>query len=511
MHSRQKKSVAKISSLSKQVLGNSSGWKILLIIAVAFGTFLRFYRIEENIIFHGELGHNYLQIKNFIRIGKIPLLGPPTSHPWLSFGPLFYWIMSPILRVSNYDPRAGAYFMATIGALAIIINFFFIEKILGKRVAILSSFLLAISPAWINLTRQSRFFSLTAIFFYPFLYFLVSSLNLKSQSSKKKIQGKNLFWAGVFLGIMLNFHWSPLALIPASVTLLYLQNKKIRKENLAKACLGLIIANIPFILSSILNKFSMLSKLVAWIPYRLVGFVGLYPKNTISIQVIKKNLYSLYNFFQFSFFTKKSSASLILVIGILLFIVMIGKVKFQKKKKDWAWMTLILIFLWHYLSLFIHGDPPQHYYIAIYPIPILFLALMLDKLLEMSSGKLIVTVFLAMISIINAKFFFSQKWFYIPQNTINIAGAVPFNLQLLAAKTIIKDAKGNKFSLSRVGPFDYFEGNYAQNYQYLLWWLGNEPVDGSNLEYTIYEDVKKRPSFYSGKVFWLGNLAVLKK
>lgn len=511
MQSLPKKSTSNISDLLKPAVKNFTSWNTLLVIAVALGSFLRFYRVEENIIFHGELGHNYLAIKNFIAERKIPLLGPPTSHPWLSFGPLFYWIMAPILHFSNYDPRAGAYLMAAIGSLVIILNYAFIEKLINEKVAILSSYLIAISPAWLDLTRQSRFYSLTAVFFYPFLYFLMRCLQAKNQAKKKNTQGRNLFWTGFFLSLMLNFHLTPLAMIPAVLTLFYLPSKRLDRKILTKGFLGLLIPNIPFLLFNALNKFTMLTKLVIWIPYRFIGFLGLYPKNTVSLQLAQKNLLSFYEFFQRSIIAQKGLISVTLVFVIFIFILLRTLKEAGNEKKNRTWLTLVTLLVWQYLALFVHGNPPSHYYVAIYPLPILFLGLMLGKLLEKKLGKVILTTSLVIITFLNLKFFFSQHWLFKPQGIMSQSGYAPFNLQLLTAKTIIKDAGGRKFSLSRVGPFDYFEGNYAQNYQYLLWWLRNEPVSSASLKYTIYENTDKLPKYHKGKVFWIENLAVLRE
>jgi hypothetical protein len=65
---------------------------------------------------------------------------------------------------------------------------------------------------------------------------------------------------------------------------------------------------------------------------------------------------------------------------------------------------------------------------------------------------------------------------------------VSLNLQKRIAQYIVNDSQGQKYSLTRVGPDDQFEENYSQNYKYLLWLYGNEPVAQSNINYTIYEE-----------------------
>jgi len=96
---------------------------LVFFLIILFGTFLRLYRIEENFVFHGELGYDYVTIKNFVLQGKIPLLGPPTSHAWFALGPLFYWIFSVVLPLGNYHPIVGEYFMVLLGISVIVISF----------------------------------------------------------------------------------------------------------------------------------------------------------------------------------------------------------------------------------------------------------------------------------------------------------------------------------------------------------------------------------------------------
>jgi hypothetical protein len=466
-----KKHYGFFSALAVEIFAKFSKQHAFLLAIIILGLFLRFYRIEENLVFHGELGHNYLAIKNFIQAKKIPLLGPPTSHPWLSFGPLFYWLFAPVLALAGYNPVAGAYFMALVGVLVIIVNYLVVEKLFNKNVALYSSFLIAISPTWIAITRQARFFSLVTLFFYPFWYFLVK---------------KKFFWLGFFFGLMLNFHLSPIILLPATILFLFQKRKRIKRTDIAKGFLGLLIPNLPFLLYNLKTNFGMFSKLILWFPYRVVGFFGLYPKNNISFGVLKANLVSFYKF-MISSFIPVPSTNILMVLFFIFFIVFI-----LLKRKTFSLLFWFLIF--GYLGIFIHGDPPSHYYLPLLPLPILFFSFLLEEIRQ-RMGNVLTYMILIVLVVINFQFFFSVKWFYRPQNKI-VGKLVPYKLQLKIVRDIITDARGRKFSLKRIGSFDYFEGDYAQNYQYLLWWLGNEPVEDAALIYTIYEN-DNTVSYYS--------------
>lgn len=462
-------------------------WQLLFFFSLALGAFLRFYRLPENVIFSAESGDNYLAIKNFFATETIPLLGPPTSHPWLSFGPLFYWFFGPILALFKFNPTVGSYFFAIIGTSLILLNFLVVKRFFGDKVAAISSFLISFSYAWVKLTHESRFFSLSALFFYPFLFFLLEN---------------RLFLAGVFLGIMFNFHLSPIILLLPTALYIYWHKKAFSRKDIYYGILGFSIPNIPFLLYNTTHKFEMLISLFTWIPYRIAGFVGVYPKNTASVGVLKSNIVSLYEFIG-NMFTPDNGTIWLVGFGIIFTYVLIKFYQnWKNKRKNWPIFLLILLFIFGYLGVFIHGNPPVHYYLPIYPLPIIFFSLFFA---ETGAGKImnyLVIFVLVSFLIINLKFYFSDKWFYIPQDKITESFAVPYGMQLAATRSIISDANGQKFVMHRVGPNDNFEGDYAQNFRYLLWWEGNEPTDKANIRYTVYEVDARLPKTFTGMIVY---------
>ena len=126
---------------------------LLLILIIALGVGLRAYKVVDNFPFSAELGDNLLDIKNAIEGGYIPLVGPPTSHPWLYFGPLYYWLMMPIMAVFNYDPLAALFTGIITGSLIILLNYFVVKDVLEGKTALLSSFFIAVSPLFIQYSR----------------------------------------------------------------------------------------------------------------------------------------------------------------------------------------------------------------------------------------------------------------------------------------------------------------------------------------------------------------------
>ncbi len=105
----------------------------------------------------------------------------------------------------------------------------------------------------------------------------------------------------------------------------------------------------------------------------------------------------------------------------------------------------------------------------------------------------LILAFLTGVTVVNLNFYFSDRWFFRTSKGSLTEAGVPYETQLMISDFIIKDTNNNPYQLNRVGLDDNFEGDYAQNYQYLLWLKGNEPAKNSNLIYTIDEGEDNEP------------------
>ncbi len=486
-----KKHYGVLSALLVESFARFSKRSLILLGILALGTFLRFYMLQRNMYFNGEMGYDYMTIRTFVENHQIPLIGPRTSHEWFFIGSLFYWIFGILLPLFNYNVAVGTYFFAIVGVVSILVCYWVVKSLFGQKPAIISSFLLSISPLWILLTHQARFNAMTALLFFPFYYLLVKSTRDK---------GKSLFLLGITLGIMFSFFPSPILLLPGSVVVIFIYRKKVDKKYFLPGILGFLIPNIPYLYYNATHKFEILGNLFAWIPYRILGFFGLYPKNTVNAQILQSNITGLYTFFQQSY----SHDSNFLIAGLFLVVVIYA---IAKARKNLPLTILLILSGVSYLGLFLHGDPPEHYYLVIFPVPLILLGLFLEK----TSKKFLwlTILILGYLLIFNLRFLFSKSWFF--ENSVRMSDDrtyVPYSLQLRVADFIAKDAGSNKFSLARVGPWDFFGENFSLNYQYLLWNLDKKPDQSVALRYTIYEDTSNLPK--NVKVYWIENIAVSK-
>jgi GT2 family glycosyltransferase len=471
-----KKHFGVLSAVSLESILRINKYNILLFLIFLLSLFLRTYKLDENVIWGGELGHNYLAVKNFVMEKRLPLLGPPTSHPWLYFGPLYYWIIAPVLIFGNYEPTTVTYFFAVIFSLLIYLNYFVIKNIYGVKTALISSLLIAISPLWLQITRGSRFFSLSIILFYPFFYFFYKSL-------RKKFN-KQYFLSGLYYGFILNFHLSAIILLPSITLLLYLYKDRIKLKNYFYMFIGIFVANLPFILHNIINGFDMITKLAVWIPYRIAGFFGFIPKNTVDKKVIALNISSLYEFISSVFsINYEHSGYLALFLFILSILYLI---KNYIKNRKLKFEMLIVFFLIGYLAIFLHGKPPQHYFMPLYPVVVIIISIFISNIFKKKMYKLgIIFIFLIVYTCLYS--IYKNHWFkdikyYRSANILNYKDFRELS------RYIVNDSKGRPLSIKRVGKNDKFEGDFAQGYQYLMWLYGNEPVQVGN---TIVKPDKK--------------------
>jgi len=477
---------------------------ILVSLIILLAAFLRFFRLEENLSFHAELGDNYLVMKNYVAHREIPLVGPPTSHPWLSFGPFYYWIFTPILMISNWHPVGPAIAFAIIGTFTVLLNYWFVTKIANKKSALVSSLLIALSPLWLSFTRESRFFVLIATLIYPYFILVYSYVRKKTN---------NLFWIGLSLGVMLNFHYAPIILVPSMVILILFYKRKPAVKDVITGIVGTLLPLTPLIIHNLSHKSPMLVQLIVWFPYRILGFFGASEKIAVDAPSLTKSIEAFITFAQLNFSATSSFLAILFVMAILVYILFPG----NKSLHNHATSIIVVHLIVAFMAIVIHQNVPLHYFLPIFPIPIVFFSMLVTALIKhrMRIAHLlgIATALGVWILIgVNSTYFFSDRWFYQPQDRNTREHPYPFALQQNVVNAIVADASGRPFTLSRVGSFDYYTYAHAQHYRYLLWWEGNEPLDTPQvLSYTVYDDIAKLPvKNHQEKVLWVSNVAIVK-
>ncbi len=468
---------------------------IFLGLIILVGFFLRAYKISSNFVFSGEFGTELLYVRDTVLSGKLPLVGLPTSHTWISYGPLYYWLMAFVMKVFGPEPLVGVWVGIIVGTLAIVFNYLVAKKVFSEKVALVSSALIAISPIWISFSRMARLYIFSWLIWCVFVIFLW-------QLWMGKV--KNIFWLGFFFGLFFNFHFSPILLSPVLLIGLYLKRKFLKTRHFFSLLSAVILANLPVLIYDGRQGFSMLKSIVVWIPYRIAGFLGLYPKNNPSPESFKETLNIINEFFGKMFVLYEP----FWIVFTLVFIALCGIILKRNYKNFFKDFDIFLIFsslAGVLIGVFVHQAPPIHYFLPLFPIiPILVSMVTAEKLFRFS------IICIVILLLFNLKAFSGNYLFYgEAKNATYNPDFVPYKLQRKIAEYIVSDVKSEKFTLRRVGPYDYFSEEYSQNYRYLLWLLGNEPVEKAKITYTIYEDVLRLP-LSARNIQWFNNVAIVK-
>jgi len=450
---------------------------IILLSILILGTFLRFYKLLPNLIFNGEMGRDYLDVWAIIHGTRSFLIGPQTSHEWFFLPPISYWIYAVLMLLAKFSPTVINFFFAAVGSLTILICYYYVKKLFGEKIALISSFLLAVSPIWIDLTRASRYNLPAGIVFFPYLWYLEKSIEDK---------GKSLAILGLILGISMSFFPSPFLLVPAAIVCFIFYKVKPKIKYILYSVLAFIIPNITFIVYEISDKFQITLQLLAWIPYRILGFFGLYHKNTVNSTILRENVYSIYHFFAESFVPASKVISVTIFLLIVAGSVFWFKKSLKNKRKEISFILILINLVVSYLGLFVHGDPPEHYYYVIFPIPLILVAYLLTKTFKSRFILIFLTILVGVLGIWSL---ININWFNQDAPLANYPTRPPtYTLQLAVVSEILKDANGSEISIGRIGTYDQFENNFADNYIYLLTIRGAKLNSNAKIRYTIVEE-----------------------
>ena len=404
---------------------------------ILVGIFLRQFNINNDYYFTGELGKELIFTKHLIDNNIFPVIGMTTSHEWLSYGPIYYWILIPLTKIFSFNPLVLFWLAFAVSIMGLVVNYKVIKEIANQKIAIYSTVLISLSPLFIWQTRLSKLH----VFFFILTPILIYLLHKLWQANCKYI-----FWTGLVFGIFFSFHFSQIPLIFVILTIMLI--KKYDFLSYLKLLIGIIIPNLGIILKDI--------KIFLWLPYRSLG---------LSSESSGQTLDYFNKFFGMQFFWDQKFWFLgsIFSIGILIFYY---KKYIKYVNNNFFNFYLIFSSLVVFGGLILHKNPPIHYFLPIFPNVFYMLSILMDKYF---SNKQVIFIFLVF-SIINI-------WRYEMPTDIDY---VSYKKQLEISQKIVEENKGNSIKIKRVGPYDYFPENYSQNYKFLIWYLGGKIDDNSD-------------------------------
>lgn len=113
----------------------------------------RLWRIHTDLQIHFDQGLHSLAIWDIWHNHQLKLLGHQTDTDGIFHGPIYYWFMIPAYALGGGDPAAAAIFQIILHSLAIFFLASLAKQLFDTRVALLSSFVYAISYGYISYSR----------------------------------------------------------------------------------------------------------------------------------------------------------------------------------------------------------------------------------------------------------------------------------------------------------------------------------------------------------------------
>lgn len=430
----------------------------LIILALLIGIFLRIYRINETMPFIGEQGWFYLSAKNMLVNGSFPLVGIPSSHPWLHQGPLWTYLLASQMLFFGFSPYVGVYLSIFLDVLSIYLMYVLGRNLFNRPTGVIAMFLYAISNLTISNSRMPYHTSPI-----PLLTILLT-LSISKWLNQKP---KNFILIPFYLSILYNLELATvvyfftviliflIGIFRKSEYISALKNKTIIIISIFFSLLPLI----PILIHDINNGFPQTIKFAMWMGYRILLFFGFPPINN---EITHVKLSEFLNFCLHSInqliFLPNAYQSLILFI-ILLTI----SIRISLSKKSSTNLKLSLALLLVPLIFFLGMRVPSYAYLPMLIVPsIIICSYTLSIFIKSTNyyfGLLVIT------AIISIGFFHQFNTLSKEQNLL---------IQKIEASRKVIQLTGQKeYNLKWDIEIKKME-NITSNYQYLIWWLGGK-------------------------------------
>jgi len=442
---------------------------IFLFLILILGIGLRSVEVlNKNFLFGFDQGRDYLAVRQIVVDRKPTLIGPEVGAgsagvQWIFHGPYYYYSLILPFVLFNGDPYGGIVLMFVFGVLSLFLCFWLGYKMFGKKVALVATFLLSVSPL---ITSQSRFMWNS----HPTTFFILIAFwfTFKTLENPIKYFFLATFWAGLIYGFELAIS-IPLIIGQFLYVLLILKIKKL-KVYLAGVC-GVILSHLPFFTFEVRHGFMAIRGIFG-------GLLSLGERSLMyRFHMFYRHLSAFWVNFQTTFLLNK-------YLLILLFLILLKLIFFylkKEKKSEESYFVRFLVILpivTFIVFLFLDNAVWDHYLIHLHLAYIFIFAFFLNFLTH-SKIKIALIVFLLLMAPgVFKEINRAYNDYYDYGGTAKIQG------KLETLDYIYRDAQGEKFNVLVFTPPVY---DYA--YQYLLKWYGKAKygyVPGNKKEGLFY-------------------------
>lgn len=220
--------------------------KIFSILVVALSFLVLSHKLTSSFIFHPDFARDVFDITR-ISQGKMMLVGPKLTFGGIYSGPYYYYLLLPILALTNYSINAVLYFNTALFAVALGLLFYELTKRFTLHESVLGVSVILFSPFYLIASRNPS----NAFTYIPFLLILLTVLYFYKISKPK-----HLVLVGIFAGILVTFHLV-VGSVVAFASLMLLADVK-KRQHVLWYFLGFPIAFIPLFLFELKHNFIMI-------------------------------------------------------------------------------------------------------------------------------------------------------------------------------------------------------------------------------------------------------------
>ncbi len=414
--------------------------KIGISLIILSATWLRFFKLPEFMTFIGDQGRDYLASRDMVLTGTWPMVGIPSSVPWLFQGSLFIWMTAFALKIGSFHPVTPAILTSTLGVLTVYLTYKLSKTYLSLKPALITALITATSPLLVIHSRMP--YHISPIPLFSTLYLMTILRN-------------SVFWTFFLSGILLQFE---LTTLPLAILALYYFYKQ--KVKLLPNSLVFFLPFLPKIIHDLTHGFKQTGGFIAWLGFRLISFINPSSHHSVSLSSINTVLKTSFNYWQkFVIYDQPLIAALTGLLVILAFIK--TKTKFSK-----LLLNFILINLTAFL---IHGAPSEAYFPVLLPVFALSIGLALDRFKQPLLYPCLVVLS-----------------FYNSYHLV-INHFIPYGPTLSQRLSVVKMIKSKNIPVKLKNPSNIEFQSFLDNYRYLLWWQQLPEDSKSNLIITIHE------------------------
>ncbi len=476
---------------------------ILLIVIgliLAYSSFLRLDNIRNYQVFLGDQGRDVLTVLRMVK-GDLVFIGPTASVGGFFLGPFYYYLMTPALIASNFDPVGPAVMVALLSIAATYLCYYFAKNYISTSAGIIAALIFAVSRLVVEYSRSS--WNPNVLPFFSLLLVIALAKIIDTRTKRKQ------WWfvtIGACLGIIIQLHYQAIVMhvFAVGVYLFYLWREHIRNtgrtvmtllKELAFMLVGVGIFLGPFIAFEIYHSFPNTQNIYRFVfENRGDGFSGGQSYEFI----VRDTIYRLFlRLVAGGSDTAAQIAITITVVGFLLagyaFITRFYDYIIHEKKKesfnaDFAkyisqisshgkFIGFILLIAWFICGVGFWGFYKKsifdYYYSYMYPLPILMFASAAGLLIEYRSRRLHSTRqrgVAVVLSLALGIFISSLVWLNIKSINTMIQGQQIMRTETVA-RAIIQHKTDGPYNFALITP-----GNSDHAYRYFLELWGEEPT-----------------------------------